>query len=272
MAEQTTLLKDPSSRWGTFFLIALILLISGATFYFLRHPGEKFFSSSPANPSPSAAPTSNPNEKGLGGTYTVQEGDTLWKIAEKIYDDGFKWRLLAEANNIPLERPLVEPGTVLKIPEVNNSELGSALPSPTPPTIYKVQPGDSLWKIAERFLGSGWKWKELARVNQIPLNNPRLAVGQELIVSGFGGPETNAQGDVLSAITSEKKAGGEETTTETYTVKRGDTLWDIAVRFYGNGQKWRLIFNDPRNNLSLYTAPNGRTYPLIHAGNVLILP
>jgi 5'-nucleotidase len=27
----------------------------------------------------------------------------------------------------------------------------------------------------------------------------------------------------------------------TYTVKRGDTLWDLARTFYGDGRKWRRI-------------------------------
>ena len=38
---------------------------------------------------------------------------------------------------------------------------------------------------------------------------------------------------------------------KTYTVKRGDTLWDIACRFYGDGTKWAALarkngVSDPR--------------------------
>lgn len=31
---------------------------------------------------------------------------------------------------------------------------------------------------------------------------------------------------------------------ETYTVKRGDTLWAIACRFYGDGTRWRTLAAD----------------------------
>ena len=33
----------------------------------------------------------------------------------------------------------------------------------------------------------------------------------------------------------------ERVTPRTYTVKQGDTLWDIACRYYGDGTKWRAI-------------------------------
>lgn len=57
----------------------------------------------------------------------------------------------------------------------NSSTLAIDFPS------YVVQPGDSLWEIAERELGSGYKWKEVFELNKgrsFPdgrtLTNPRL--------------------------------------------------------------------------------------------------
>ena len=38
-----------------------------------------------------------------------------------------------------------------------------------------------------------------------------------------------------------RKRTDERVTPRTYTVKQGDTLWDIACRFYGDGTKWRAI-------------------------------
>ena len=50
-------------------------------------------------------------------TYTVQSGDTLWKIAEEAYGRGADYMLIFEANRDQLDNPdLIRPGQVLKIP------------------------------------------------------------------------------------------------------------------------------------------------------------
>ena len=38
-----------------------------------------------------------------------------------------------------------------------------------------------------------------------------------------------------------QKRTDERVTPKTYTVKKGDTLWDIACRYYGDGTKWGTI-------------------------------
>lgn len=51
---------------------------------------------------------------------------------------------------------------------------------------YVVQPGDTLWSIAARMLGSGARWPEILRASGLPANfDPRsLRVGQTLTMPG----------------------------------------------------------------------------------------
>ena len=52
-------------------------------------------------------------------TYTVQSGDTLWKISEEMYGNGSKYMKIFEANTPMLDNPdRIKPGQVLKIPEI----------------------------------------------------------------------------------------------------------------------------------------------------------
>ncbi len=38
-------------------------------------------------------------------TYVVQKGDSLWKIAKRVYDDGTKYTVIFEANRDKIKDP-----------------------------------------------------------------------------------------------------------------------------------------------------------------------
>ena len=55
-------------------------------------------------------------------TYKVSSGDTLWKIADKLYGDGEKWKVIYEANKDKLSSPgTIIPGQELIIPASGGS-------------------------------------------------------------------------------------------------------------------------------------------------------
>jgi len=57
-----------------------------------------------------------------GRTYTVQSGDTLWKIATEMYGSGGKYMKIFEANTNILDNPdRIKPGQVLQIPDLEES-------------------------------------------------------------------------------------------------------------------------------------------------------
>lgn len=52
-----------------------------------------------------------------GKTYTVQKGDTLWKIAKQFYGNGSQYSKIVSANSDKIKNPnLIYPGQVFSIP------------------------------------------------------------------------------------------------------------------------------------------------------------
>lgn len=202
--------------------------------------------------------TGSPETPSMGNTYTVQNGDSLWKIANKF---GTTINALKSANNLTND----------------NLQVGQVLTIPSDGATYTVKNGDSLWKIANQF---GITVNELKSANGLTGDN--LQVGQTLkIPSENGGTVTtdntyivkngdslwsiartynttvdtlrtlnNLTSDILKIGQILKVPSSESGASRTYTVKNGDSLWKIANEFDTTVSKIKelndLISNDLR--------------------------
>jgi nucleoid-associated protein YgaU len=176
MAKKNINIAPPKSYTSLVYGIIAVVVIFVVLFFGVRAIQQR-----QADVTPSAEETTSEKAK----TYVVKESDSLWSIAENEYKDGHKWTEIAKANK--LENPdAIEKGMKLILPEI--------MVSPTPAIAeqaesetkrqevpaggkitgnsYKIVQGDNLWEISVRAYGDGYRWPELARVNNIP--NPDL--------------------------------------------------------------------------------------------------
>ena len=145
-------------------------------------------------------------------TYIVKKGDSLWSISKKY---GVTVEELKAANN--LSSNLLNVGQVLKIPTIQET--------PENYTVYTVQKGDTLYKIANEY--------DLTVDNLIEYNNlssTNLTIGQKLLIPN----------EIIN-----------ESEYDTYIVKAGDSLYRIAINYNTTVDNLMDINNLSTNLLSI---------------------
>ena len=151
--------------------------------------------------------------------YTVQSGDTLYKIANQY---GVSISDIIDLNN--LGTTVLTVGQQLLIPNQATDTT----------TSYTVKAGDSLWKIANQF---GVTVDDIISANN--LNSTTLSIGQILTIpTGTTPPPSNDN----------------DNTTDNYfdyTVKAGDSLWKIANQYNTTVDQIKALNNLTSNTLSI---------------------
>ncbi len=132
-----------------------------------------------------------PTDSSQGGTYVVEQGDSLWSIANRY---GTTVATLMQLNNLTTD--VLQIGQILLLPTGTGTSTST----------YIVQRGDSLWSIAQ---ANGVSVNDLINANNLTTNV--LQIGQVLQIPA--GNQSESQG------------------VTTYTVQQGDSLWSIANRF-----------------------------------------
>lgn len=113
---------------------------------------------------------------------------------------------------------------------------------------YTVKRGDNLWKIAEVNYGSGYNWTDISKANK--LTNPgQLLVGQKLILPKVEKKVAVNAVNKTSVITKTVTETQTKIVVGSYKVARGDNLWKIAVKTYGDGYQWVQIWKSNKKSL-----------------------
>lgn len=202
--------------------------------------------------------------------YTVQSGDSLYSIAQKFnttVNDLIEYNQLATT--------IIQPGQVLKIPKVTSTNI-----------VYTVKKGDTLYSIANNY---GVSVDAIKKLNNLTSNT--LSIGQQLYIPKDSVVEETdfvvyevKPGDTLYSIAKKYNTTpeaiknynnltsnlltinqvlqipveGVSTENVIYTVKKGDSLYQIANNF---GVSVAEIMN--LNNL---------TSTLLSVGQTLLIP
>ncbi len=178
--------------------------------------------------------------------------------------------------------PTLAPGEV-KLVEKDGKMVPANLPAK-----HIVEAGEHLWSISNKYYGSGYNWVDIAEENKLAAPYA-LEKGQELTIpqvavkgaTAMVSPTTSPTGSTTAVPTQSPSATVEPTRTsgptgvtgttsstqnniqgDKYTVTKGDHLWGIAVRAYGDGYKW----------LEIAKANNLKNPNLIYPDQELVLP
>ncbi|MDG2291261.1 MAG: LysM peptidoglycan-binding domain-containing protein [Phycisphaerales bacterium] len=120
---------------------------------------------------------------------------------------------------------------------------------------HKVQPGDTLSEIAERYLGSHRDWYLIVAANT-GMDENNLRVGKTITIPARSARKTTTPPRVAAPV----PAGSQQ-----HTVTDGDSLSTIADRYYGHEKHWTRVFEANRSML-------GGDPDRLRIGMVLVVP
>lgn len=152
--------------------------------------------------------------------------------------------------DLPVERTVSE--TIIPLTE-RPAPLRDRRAEPAQPLTHTVVEGDNLYRIAQKYLGDGNRWRRIADANPGKVDNDgQVRAGVTLTIPG-----TTASSDLDSptienrtAATAARAAKSKIETSRTYTVRTGDSLFSIARTQLGDGGSWKRIYEANRDRIS----------------------
>ncbi|WP_406190979.1 LysM peptidoglycan-binding domain-containing protein [Streptomyces sp. NBC_01017] len=143
-------------------------------------------------------------------------------------------------------------------------------------TVRETRPAESLWAIAERQLGDGERWREIADLNE----GRTMVDGEVFRANSFLQPGWQLQmpdaGDAAGGLRTQLGAGappvGAEKSEHVVTVQSGDYLSKIAEEELGDGNDWPRLFNASRGKPQPDGLPAITDPDLIRPGQQVTVP
>ncbi len=221
----------------------------------------------PSIPSQNQSTNTGSNQTASVGNYTVKAGDSLWSIANK---HGLSVAQLKSMNGLSSDMIYAGQKLTVKTGASSTSSTTSSANTNTGATTnpvtntqtsnassYTVKSGDSLWAIANRH---GLSVSQLKNMNG--LTSDIIYPGQTLKVGQGNNTSTTAPSKIATTTpapsqVSTTSSNTSTSTSKTYTVASGDSLWAIA-------NKHGLSVSQLKNM-------NGLTSDVIYPGKQLLV-
>lgn len=118
---------------------------------------------------------------------------------------------------------------------------------------YVTQRGDNFWKLAKRFYSDARKWRLIQDAN--PQFKGPLPTGVDIVIPQFAKATAEASAQPAQALAVEGP--------RQHVVEKGDTLWKLAQKYYGDANQWEFI---------LKANPRIKDENVLEKGAVLVMP
>ncbi|WP_327591509.1 hypothetical protein [Streptomyces chartreusis] len=188
--------------------------------------------------------------------------------------------LASDAQAAPVTTAAHTPGQTAPVPQAPGADqahasTASAAASRASYTVRETRPAESLWAIAERELGDGERWREIADLNE----GRTMADGQVFRANSFLQPGWQLQmpdpGEVAGGFRAQLGDGNPaagEGSEHVVTVESGDYLSKIAEEELGDGNDWPRLFDASRGKPQPHGLPAITDPDLIRPGQQVTVP
>lgn len=143
-------------------------------------PSGSYSSKNNSHASSSPSSASSSSHGGDHSMYVVRSGDSLGRIASRIYGSSSSWQTLASANGLSAPY-VIFPGDELKFDLSSAKAKKFATSYVHNRKTITVRKGDTLSSLAEQVFGSPAEWKMFLSYNKDKISNPnRITTGMTL--------------------------------------------------------------------------------------------